>query len=238
MRAATPKLQAGERIAQFEVERMAGRGGMGEVYRARDTETGEPVALKILRRREEEREEEQEDSLSREAWVLASIDHPGIVRFISSGEAACGLYLVMEWLEGEKLSQRLQRGPLSVAESLRLVAGAADALSTAHRRGLIHCDIKPGNLFLPAGDPAQVKILDFGLAQQRGSLRSLDSASSDQHIVGTPAYMAPEQARGQSHLLDPRADVFSLGCVLFECLAGRAAFAGKHMTAVLAKILF
>src|ERR1041384_3283130 len=103
MRASPPKLQAGERVAQFEVERMAGRGGMGEVYRARDTETDEIVALKILRRREEE----QEDSLSREAWVLASIEHPGIVRFISSGEAACGLYMVMEWLEGEKLSQRL-----------------------------------------------------------------------------------------------------------------------------------
>jgi tetratricopeptide (TPR) repeat protein len=226
------KLKPGQRLDRFEIDILAGRGGMGEVYRARDTKTNEIVAIKILRKIDHE----ADDSLQRESFVLSSIEHPNIVRFVASGESPFGPYLAMEWVEGEKLSKRLQQGPLGISESIQLISHIADALSVAHRRGLVHCDIKPGNLFLPSNDIRKVKILDFGLAHQQSALQSLSQSSG--RIAGTPAYMAPEQARGQSSQLNPRADIFSLGCVFFECIAGQPTFAGKHMTAVLAKILF
>src|SRR5207302_1047317 len=138
-----------------------------------------------------------------------------------------------EWLEGEDLKQRLARTGLTAAESVALATRVAEALGAAHARGIVHRDVKPSNLYLPDGDLARVKVLDFGIA------RILDGGQAQTRtgmLLGTPGYMAPEQARGGKEL-DARADVFALGCVLFECLTGRAAFVGEHVMALLAKIL-
>jgi len=215
---------------RFEVERLAGEGGMATVYRARDGQTGEAVAVKLLRAEAGENAER----LVREARVLARLGHPGIVRYVDHGTTANGeLYLAMEWLEGEDLSQRLKRGPLSVEETLALTRRAVDALAAAHAQDLVHRDLKPSNLFLPAGEAAQVKVLDFGIVRLS---QATIVATATGMILGTPAYMAPEQARGE-RLIDARADVFSLGCVVAECLTGKQVFSGEHALAVLARIL-
>jgi eukaryotic-like serine/threonine-protein kinase len=219
-------------IDRFEIEHLAGRGGAGEVYRARDRETGAPVALKVLH----SSDAEEVESFVREAWVLSSLDHPGIVRYITHGETDGGPYLVMEWLDGENLAQRLARQPLSAEESVVFVTRVAEALAAAHDRGVIHRDLKPSNLFLPGGRLSSPKILDFGTAFLNRALTAVGDATPSE-IVGTPGYMSPEQARGESSEVDARADIFSLGCVLFECLAGRPAFVGRHAMAILAKIL-
>jgi serine/threonine protein kinase len=134
----------------------------------------------------------------------------------------------MEWLDGEDLSRRLRRSRLSLDETLRLVTGVAEALGAAHARGIIHRDLKPSNLFLVGGRPEQVKLVDFGIAQ----LGDLSRMTRTGMALGTPAYMAPEQARGDDSL-DLRADLFSLGCVLFECVTGQSAFKGAHVVALL-----
>jgi tetratricopeptide (TPR) repeat protein len=216
---------------RFEIERLAGQGGMGAVYKARDRTSGERVAVKLLsvigaadRQRFE-----------REARLLSELRHPGIVRYVDHGVTASGEpYLVMEWLEGEDLSERLARARLSADETTALASRVAGALAVAHARGVVHRDIKPSNLFLPAGDINRVKLLDFGVARQTQKTRALTRTGA---MIGTPGYVAPEQARGENQV-DPRADVFALGCVLFECLTGRPAFEGEHVMAVLVKILF
>lgn len=214
---------------RFELEELAGSGGMGEVFRARDRLSGEIVALKVLlagRGPETARFE-------REAKVLAELSHPGIVKYVDHGVTPQGQpYLAMEWLDGEDLFTRLGRRGLSVDESLTLAARVADALGAAHAAGIVHRDLKPTNLFLEGGDPARVKLLDFGIAQLGGGPRVTQTGV----LVGTPGYMAPEQARGENPT-DARADVFSLGCVLFECLTGKPAFSGDHLMAILAKVL-
>jgi hypothetical protein len=214
---------------RFEVERAAGTGGMGTVYRARDRVTGLPVALKVLRE-----DAGQADRFAREAEVLCELRHPGIVRYVAHGTTRAGQpYLAMDWLEGEDLADRLARTGLTVADSVKLVIRASEALSVAHARGIVHRDIKPSNLFLPNGDVEQVKLLDFGVVRVQQATRSPTRTGT---TMGTPGYMAPEQARGERHI-DARADVFSFGCVLFECLTGRPAFMGEHVMALLAKIL-
>jgi serine/threonine protein kinase len=138
----------------------------------------------------------------------------------------------MEWLEGEDLATRLRRGPLGVEESQRLVTRAAEALGVAHSRGIVHRDIKPSNLFLTAdGD---IKVIDFGIA--RTATVALDMTRTGM-ILGTPGYLAPEQARRGARALDARADVFALGCVLFECLTGQPAFSGDNPLAILSRVL-
>jgi tetratricopeptide (TPR) repeat protein len=223
-------LRVGARVAgRFELEAVAGSGGMGTVYRARDTHTGDAVALKLVAG-----DREIDDRFDREAELLARLDHPHIVRHVAHGATAEGVhYLAMEWLEGEDLSVRLRRGPLATAEALRLLRDVAEALAEAHAHGVVHRDIKPGNLFLQAGDIARVKILDFGIARVLGAGAMLTRTMA---ILGTPGYMAPEQARGERGL-DARADVFALGSVLYECLSGRAAFEADHLIALLAKIV-
>ena len=209
---------------RFEIEAEAGAGGMGVVYRARDRETGERVALKIMHGLGGDTARRFE----REAELLAEIAHPGIVRHIAHGPS----WIAMEWLEGEDLEQRMSREALTLQESVALARAAALALGAAHARGVVHRDVKPANLWLVDGEPARVKLLDFGIARAvvRSSLTAVGA------VIGTPAYMAPEQARGAREL-DARADVFSLGCVLFECIAGRPAFVGEGIAAVLAKVL-
>jgi hypothetical protein len=219
--------RGGEVLAgRWALESPAGTGGMGTVYRGRDLESGAAVAVKLV-------EGDPERAL-REAALLASLDHPGVVRYLGHGRLDDGvLYLVMEWLEGEDLQARLLRGALGVAESVALVGVAARALASAHARGVVHRDIKPSNLFLVGGAVEGVKVIDFGIARATGGPRPTRTGV----LMGTPGYMAPEQASRGARELDARADVFALGCVLFECLTGRAAFAGDDLLAVLAKIL-
>ena len=220
----------GEVVAgRFELERLAQIGGMGSVYQARDRITQHRVAVKLLRAPGGH----HDARFLREAALLAELRHPAIVRHIAHGRTPSGeLYMAMQWLEGEDLARRLARGPLAPADAVDMIRRVADGLAVLHERGGVHRDLKPSNLFLEEGDPAQVKILDFGIARASAALALTATGT----VMGTPGYTAPEQARGTRDV-DARADVFALGCVLFECLTGRAAFRGDHVMAVLAKVL-
>ena len=218
---------------RFEIERPIGSGGMGTVFRARDPISGETVAVKVI----SGEQSHLTGRFAREIKVLAELSHPGIVRYISHGVTSLGeLFLVMEWLDGEVLKSRLQRGALAASEAVTLATRVAEALGAAHARGVVHRDLKPSNLFLCGGRVDQVKVLDFGIAQREGPTQLTQTGM----MLGTPGYMAPEQARasGQSGQIDARADVFALGCVLFQCLTGVPPFDGDTTAAILAKILF
>jgi hypothetical protein len=224
------RLRQGDVFAdRFQIEGFADAGGMGVVYRARDGVSGLPVAVKVLA---SSRSDQAERFVS-ETRLLAELDHPAIVRYIAHGLSPTGdLYLVMEWLEGENLSQRLRGRPLTARESIDVVYQAGQALAAAHQKGFVHRDLKPSNLFLVDGDVRRVKLLDFGIARDSASGGITETGA----LMGTLGYMAPEQARGGDEV-DFRADLFSLGCVFFECLTGEPAFAGEHAMAVLAKVL-
>ncbi|WP_437721810.1 serine/threonine-protein kinase [Sorangium sp. So ce861] len=223
----SPKVLAG----RFELERVAGSGGMGDVYRARDRQDGALVALKLLR----SSDAQLVARFQREARLLAELQHPAITRHVAHGVSEQGQhYLAMEWLEGEDLAARLARGPLGLDEALALVHRVADALSLVHARGVVHRDLKPANLFLQGGRLDQVKILDFGIAHDAAATGGLTEPGVP---LGTPAYMAPEQVRGEQDI-DARADVYALGCILFECLTGQPPFWAEHAFAVLVKVLF
>lgn len=215
---------------RFVIERRAGAGGMGAIYRGTDLRTEEAVAIKVMA----SAKFGGANRFAREAGVLAELSHPAIVRYVAHGTTAeTSQFLAMEWLEGEDLANRLARAPLSVEDSLLLVRRACTGVAEVHARGVVHRDLKPSNLFLVNRDPALLKVLDFGLALQSDDTRTLTDPGM---LLGTVGYMSPEQAMGQTDV-DPRADVFALGCVLFECLTGRAAFIGPHAVAVLAKLL-
>ncbi len=170
----------------------------------------------------------------REARVLSEMSHPAIVRYVTHGRSETGEhFLVMEWLEGEDLAQRLAKGGLTVEESIAVLQRAAAGLAAAHARGVVHRDVKPSNLLLVDGDARRTKVLDFGIARQTAQTQTVTQSGT---LLGTVGYMAPEQARGEP-FIDARADVFALGCVLFECLTGRPAFIGRHAVAVLGKVL-
>jgi eukaryotic-like serine/threonine-protein kinase len=224
-------MRAGDLIAErFEIEALGGEGGLGVVYSAIDRQSGQRVALKLLKSQSPELAQRFE----REVSALAELDHPAIVSYVTHGASADGrLYLVMDWLEGETLEQRLARQGLTVQESIGLVRRVAAALGQAHRRGIIHRDLKPANLFLVDKRLEGVRILDFGVAR----VKAHQSLTRTGIPVGTPSYMAPEQARGASEI-DARADVFALGSVLFECLTGRQAFPGEHAVSVLVRVIF
>lgn len=222
----------GDVIARrFRIERLAGSGGMGVVFRALDLHTGEPVALKLSL----SEDEQLAARFQREARALFEIQHPGVARHVDHGVDDGGRrYLVMEWLEGEDLATRLARGPIDVDEALALVSRVADALAAVHACGVVHRDLKPANLFLAGRDLSQAKILDFGVARFADGTYGLTDPGA---AIGTPAYMAPEQVRGEPDI-DARADIYALGCILFECLTGRPPFLAQHPVAVLAKVLF
>ncbi len=226
-------MQPGEVVEdRFEIAEVAGQGGMGTVFRARDRRTSEIVALKIL----QSASGDNAARFSREIRVLAGLRHPGIVRYIADGfthTAQRAQWLAMEWLEGESLARRLARQGLTPTESIALARRVAEALGAAHERGVIHRDLKPSNLFLPNGDLERVKLLDFGVARVVDASRISTRTGM---MIGTPGYMAPEQVKSDRELTS-RADVFAVGCLLFECLTGRPAYAGEHMLAVLAKII-
>jgi serine/threonine protein kinase len=211
---------SGEVIAErFTIEQLAGSGGMGQVYRARDRRSGGLVALKVMH----DAETVEIGRFAREAQVLAALSHPGIVRYIDSGTMTRGEpFLVMEWLSGEPLSARLQRTQIRLAEVFALGRRVASALNAIHRRGVVHRDIKPSNLFLRGNAIDKVTLIDFGMARQRIDDLKLTVTGT---MLGTPGYIAPEQVYNVPNL-DGRADIFSLGCVLYRCIAGRAPFRG------------
>lgn len=217
-------------LERFVIERPIASGGMGSVFMAKDRRAGHAVAVKVL----DLASDGAVERFRREARVLSDLAHPGIVRYIAHGETeARESFLVMELLEGQDLARRLSRGGLSLQQSLDLIRRTAEALAFAHSKGVIHRDVKPSNLFLVDGDPARVKVLDFGIARLHDHSQMVTNTGA---MLGTVGYMAPEQATG-SRDVDARADVFALGCVLFEALAGRPVFAGEHAVAVLAKVL-
>lgn len=215
---------------RFELGAVTGAGAMGTVYRAEDRSSGRPVAVKLLKgcTREELLRFE------REAEILRRLEDPGIVRFIAHGATPSEQpYIVLEWVEGEALSQRLRRGPMGLAESIVMAARIAGALQAAHAIGILHRDIKPGNLILTDGDPAKVRVLDFGIARL-GDAPTLTVTGTP---LGTPGYMAPEQAHGVADI-DARCDVYGLGCVLFHALAGRPPYqAGSMLGALLQSVV-
>ncbi|MBX3203235.1 MAG: protein kinase [Labilithrix sp.] len=217
---------------RFEIERRVSAGGMSAVFRAADRHLGGVVAVKVLYGRDEG---EHRERLYREARVLEKLSHPGIVRYVAHGETAMDKpYLAMEWITGETLGKRLSRTGLTMGESVRMVTRVAETLAVAHSKGVIHRDIKPGNLILRDGNVEDPTLIDFGIARMGLGASSLTNTGV---MLGTLGYMAPEQARGTKQL-DARADVFALGAVLFKCLTGLPAFAGDDEIAILAKMLF
>jgi predicted ATPase len=215
---------------RFRIEAEAEAGGMGQLYRARDLSTDEVVAVKVLL----ETSQAAAERFEREASTLASLVHPGIVRYIAHSATPEGRpFLVMEWLEGEDLARLLKRRKLTVEETLSLGARLASALGAAHGLGIVHRDLKPANIVLVNGQLDSPKLVDFGIAFLDGQSR----VTATDTVIGTPSYMAPEQTRTRS-AIDAAADVFSLGCVLFESLTGEPPFKADHVLAVLAKIIF
>jgi hypothetical protein len=214
---------------RFELKAQAGAGGMGVVYQAIDSTSGRSVAVKIL----SVKRVTDVGRFAEEAKVLQELRHPGIVRYVDHGLTSHGdPYIAMEWLEGETLEQRLARGRLPAAGVAHLAARMLEALAVAHERGVVHRDIKPSNVFLVGWRLFDVRIIDFGVARRVVGARELTKKGS---MVGTPHYSAPEQARGEVDI-DGRADIFSVGAVLFECLTGRTPFLGKDAQEVLTNV--
>ena len=219
---------------RFVIDRLAGEGGMGAVYRALDRVTGTPVAIKLVTGGESDLQR-----FAQEARVLSELAHPTIVRYVAHGATPEGRpFLAMEWLEGEDLAERVARAGLSVAESVTVARRVSEALALAHSRGVIHRDVKPSNVFLVGADPARAKLLDFGIVRVELSPHAPTATPLTRTgmVLGTIGYMSPEQALADG-TLDARSDVFALGCLLFECLTGQPAFSGAHVVAVLAKVL-
>ncbi|MRG95895.1 serine/threonine-protein kinase [Polyangium spumosum] len=225
-------LPAGTLIARrFVVRSLAGRGGMGEVYRARDQETGEEVALKLLHTDATSVDAER---FAREARILSLIRHPRVVSYVAHGQNEDGRhFLAMQWLEGEDLAKRLARGPLSTGEALLLLRRITEGLAALHARSIVHRDLKPSNVLLRGGDIDQATIVDLGIARPMGSSTGITAAGRP---IGTPEYMSPEQV-GSEEPVGPASDMFSLGCILFECLAGRTPFVATDPVLVMSKIL-
>jgi len=225
----------GRKVGSFEIVEMIGRGGMGVVYLARDTKLKRSVAIKSMP------VELQADSTARtrfrrEAELLASLNHPNIaaIHDIIEQDAGAG-YLILEYVPGETLAQRIAREPLKLEEAFSIGQQIAEAVSAAHDKGVIHRDIKPGNIKItPEG---KVKVLDFGLAKATSSQDKNQGTAITQpgRVIGTPAYMSPEQARGKS--TDHRTDIWSFGCIMYEMLTGHIPFEGETATDTVARIL-
>ena len=235
-------LSPGTKLAHYEILEPIGKGGMGEVYRARDGKLGRDVAIKVLPDAFAENEERLA-RFKREAMVLASLNHPNIGAIYGLEEADSLWFLVLELVPGETLAERLRRGPIPFAEALELAGQIADALAAAHDNGVIHRDLKPANIKItPEG---QIKVLDFGLAKaladEPADGQLSDSPTLSAHatkvgvILGTAAYMSPEQARGKA--VDKRTDIFSFGAVLYEMLTGRQLFKGEDAADTMASVI-
>ncbi len=235
-------LASGTTLGPYEIVAPLGAGGMGEVYRARDTKLDRDVAIKVLPETFA-RDPERVARFQREAKVLASLNHPNIAAIYGFEEAEKKSFLVMELVEGETLAERLRSGAMPVDEAIEFGKQIAEALEAAHEKGVLHRDLKPGNVMVrPDGT---VKVLDFGLAKAfvggtSGAALPDSPTITVEHtrpgiVLGTAAYMSPEQARGKP--LDKRTDIWSFGCVLYECLTGTRPFAGETTSDTIAKIL-
>src|SRR5918998_4375317 len=210
-------LRMGTIFGRYRIESVAGTGGVGVVYRATDTETGQPAALKVVSS-VRTLDDENRERLLREAQLVARIDHPGVVPVYEAGEHDGHFYLAMLWVDGSDLDKLLtDLGPLPIERAVEVIGHVADALDAAHERGFVHRDVKPANVMV--ADSGQVYLTDFGLT------KVLDASTGLTHtgqLLGTVDYVAPEQIEGRP--VDGRADVYSLGCVAFECLTGRVPF--------------
>ena len=237
-------LQAGDKVAHFEIQEPIGRGGMGEVYRATDSKLARDVAIKVLPD-EFAQDEERLRRFQREAKVLAALNHPNIAAIYGveqDGETHC---LVLELVPGETLAERIARGPIPLDEAFAIGAKIADALERAHAHGIIHRDLKPANIKLTPDD--DIKVLDFGLAKALlddspggDSSTSMSptitrDATRAGVVLGTAAYMSPEQAKGKR--VDKRADIWAFGVLLYEMLTGVRAFSGEDVSDTLAYVL-
>jgi eukaryotic-like serine/threonine-protein kinase len=229
------------RLGPYEILSAIGAGGMGEVYKARDTRLERIVAIKVLPVHLADRAESR-DRFEREAKTIASLNHPHICTLYDTGHQDNVDFLVMEYLEGETLAQRLQKGPLPIQQVLQYAIEISDALDKAHRKGITHRDLKPGNIMLTKSG---TKLLDFGLAKLRQGASSAtpfselptekDAITAEGSILGTLQYMAPEQVEGKE--ADARTDIFALGAVVYEMATGRSAFEGRSQASLIAKIL-
>jgi len=241
-------LTPGTRLGPYEIVSPLGAGGMGEVYRARDTRLGRDVAIKVLPQHLSSNSEVRA-RFEREAKTVSSLNHPNICTLFDVGREGDTDYLVMELIDGETLAARVLRGALAPSDTLRIGAQIADALDRAHRAGVVHRDLKPGNVMLTKGG---VKLMDFGLARATGmagpgsgsgvSVAALTQSptiaqplTAEGTIIGTFQYMSPEQLEGQE--TDARSDVWALGCVLYEMATGRRAFEGKSQASLIGSIM-
>ena len=219
------------RLASYEIVALLGAGGMGEVYRARDVRLRRDVALKVIAASSDE---EARRRVLSEARAAAAVSHPNICQIFEIGEEQETLFITMELLTGETLADRILRGPLAISQAIPLAVEALTALQVIHEQGLVHRDLKPGNIFLT---PHGVKILDFGLARpisvavDPSLTQTATRATQAGAVMGTPRYMSPEQIQGRS--LDARSDLFAMGATLYEMLAGAPAFAGNTNVDVL-----
>src|SRR5262245_3333431 len=238
-------LAAGTRLGPYEIFAAIGAGGMGEVYRATDTNLKRAVAIKVL----PESVATDRDRLARfqrEAEVLASLNHPNIAAIYGIERSAGVSALVMELVEGPTLADRIAQGPIPIDEALDIAKQIAEALEAAHEQGIIHRDLKPANIKLrPDGT---VKVLDFGLAKALEPVSASNMNATESPtitspammtgvgmLLGTAAYMSPEQARGKA--VDKRSDIWAFGCVLYEMLTGQRAFGGEDVTETLASVV-
>ncbi|MEZ4401093.1 MAG: protein kinase [Kofleriaceae bacterium] len=213
---------------RFERVREAGAGGMGRVLEAIDRPSGRRIAVKILTGRALP----DRQRFTAEAEILEGLAHPNIVGYVAHGTTDAGEpYLAMDWLDGESLAARLRRGPVTIDEAIALARQLGAALAYAHGRGVVHRDLKPSNVMLVGGSLDDVRLIDFGVAKGEG--RDLTHTGQ---LIGTPGYMAPEQALGRRGI-DGRADLFALGCTLYEALTGASPFPGHEVMEVLARLL-
>ena len=237
--------EPGKRLGPYEIVSAIGAGGMGEVYEARDTRLDRIVAIKVLHAHLSDKGELRE-RFEREARTIANLNHPHICTLYDTGRQDGTDFLVMEYLEGETLATRLLKGPLPLEQVLRYAIEIADALDKAHRKGVTHRDIKPGNIMLTKNG---TKLLDFGLAKLKqeaapaavmppSQLPTLSrNPTVEGTILGTLQYMAPEQIEGKVDQIDSRTDIFAFGAVLHEMATGKKAFEGKSSASLMAKIL-
>jgi serine/threonine-protein kinase len=232
----------GKILGHYQISNQLGKGGMGEVFQAKDEKLGRDVAIKVLPE-EFAKDADGVARFQREAKVLASLNHENIAAICGLEESDGTNFLVLELVEGDALADRSRRGPIPVEESLKLALQIAEALEAAHEKGIIHRDLKPANIKVtPEG---KVKVLDFGSAKafagEKEELNlsnspTLSNAAAQQGVIlGTAAYMSPEQAKGKA--VDKRADIWAFGAVLFEMITGKPAFTGEEVSEILASVI-
>ena len=238
-------LAPGTKLGPYDIQSSLGAGGMGEVYQARDTRLDRTVAIKILATQVSD-DSEAKQRFDREARAISSLNHPNICALYDVGSQDGVSYIVMEYLEGKTLADRLDKGPLPFEQLLKYAIDICEGLDRAHRSGVIHRDLKPGNIMLTK---TGAKLMDFGLAKSVTITASPASGltatsftpaksqplTGQGTVLGTFQYMSPEQVEGKE--ADTRSDIFSLGCVLYEMATGKRAFEGKSMASVMAAVL-